>query len=69
VRSDTAHGVALVVASKEAWLFHLELPALAVESDWWDLEFVLENFRTPVTSCASQPVCVTECVLRGWVGE
>ena len=38
----------MIVAAKTAWLFHLEVSPVVESSDWWDLELVLENFRTPV---------------------
>jgi len=44
---DTGHGVAMIVALKTAWLFHLEVSPILESSDWWNLELVLENFRTP----------------------
>lgn len=39
----------MIVALKTAWLFHLEVSPILESSDWWNLELVLENFRTPVT--------------------
>jgi len=44
---DGGHGVAMIVAAKTAWLFHLEVSPVVESSDWWNLELVLENFRTP----------------------
>jgi hypothetical protein len=45
---DSAHGVGLLVASKDLWLFHLEVAHPAESSEWWNLESLLENFRAPV---------------------
>jgi hypothetical protein len=45
---DGSHGVGLLVASKVLWLFHLDVPHPIESSEWWSLEYILDNFRTPV---------------------
>jgi hypothetical protein len=45
---DGSHGVGLLVASKVLWLFHLDVPHPIEASEWWSLEYILDNFRAPV---------------------
>ena len=48
MHGDTAHGIALLANSKTAQLYYLDVPPQHQVADWWNLEYLLDNFRTPV---------------------